>query len=77
MPMVIKPEDILKSSLDKAVLVVLKNGDEVRGILRSFDEYLNIVLERAEGIGDIESEVSVIKGSKILLISPAEPDQKS
>jgi small nuclear ribonucleoprotein len=75
--MVIKPEDILKSSLDKAVLVVLKNGDEVRGILRSFDEYLNIVLERAEGIGDIESEVSVIKGSKILLISPAEPDQKS
>lgn len=48
--------------LDKDVLVVLKNKEELNGTVISIDNYLNIVLMTNEGL-------RVIKGGKLSFIS--------
>ena len=66
--------DELAKSIGTTVLVKLKGGREVRGILRSFDQHLNLVLEQAEEIRP-NSQVRklgtiVIRGDNVMLISP-------
>ncbi len=46
--MYMKPLDCLGELLDKQVLVRLKNGMEIRGILKAFDMHINLVIENAE-----------------------------
>jgi small nuclear ribonucleoprotein (snRNP)-like protein len=67
--MVIKPDDLLKFSLNKPVLVILKNGEEVKGILRNYDDYINLTLETYTGEEGSRAGNKIIKGSKIMLIS--------
>jgi small nuclear ribonucleoprotein (snRNP)-like protein len=62
--MAIKPEELLRTSVGKPVAVTLKNGEEYKGILRSYDEFINIVLEVEGG------RTLIFKGSKIMLIAP-------
>lgn len=38
---------MLTESLGSFVLVKLKGGREVRGLMKSFDQHLNLVLENA------------------------------
>jgi len=64
----------LAKSIGTTVLVKLKGGREVRGILRSFDQHLNLVLEQAEEIRPNNQirklGTIVIRGDNVMLISP-------
>jgi small nuclear ribonucleoprotein (snRNP)-like protein len=56
-----KPMDTLGAYVGKKVTVVFKNGEERKGILKNYDDYINITLATQDG-------ALVIKGSKISLI---------
>ncbi|MFH1403811.1 MAG: LSM domain-containing protein [Candidatus Altiarchaeota archaeon] len=43
-----RPLDALGELLDNQVLIRLKNGIEMRGTLKAFDQHINVVLEEAE-----------------------------
>jgi small nuclear ribonucleoprotein (snRNP)-like protein len=43
-----KPLDALGEQLDQRVIVKLKNGVEVSGVLKAFDIHINLVLREAE-----------------------------
>lgn len=43
-----RPLDGLDELLDKQVVVRLKNGMELRGILKAFDMHINLVIENVE-----------------------------
>jgi len=65
---------ILEESLDKIVLVRLKGGRSLRGKLKGFDQHLNLVLEDAEDITDIENTKKlgsiIVRGDNVVIISP-------
>jgi small nuclear ribonucleoprotein len=71
-----KPLDLLQRSLNKTILLRLRGNREVRGILRSYDAHLNLVLEDAEILGSVNGEPSehlgkiVLRGDNVVLISP-------
>ncbi|KAI9012332.1 u6 snRNA-associated Sm-like protein LSm1-like protein [Hyaloraphidium curvatum] len=61
--------------VDKKLLVILRDGRKVVGILRSYDQYANLVLQDAvERIivdgryGDIPRGVFVIRGENVVLL---------
>ena len=66
---------MLKKSLNKSVIVKIKGGRLIRGLLVGFDEHLNLVLKNAEfiyeggteQIGDV-----VLRGDNVILISPTQ-----
>ncbi|KAM7471880.1 hypothetical protein LguiA_010063 [Lonicera macranthoides] len=74
------PEDIylstsLASYLDKKLLVLLRDGRKLLGILRSFDQFANAVLEGACErviVGDLYCDIPlglyVIRGENVVLI---------
>jgi len=65
---------LLRSSLNKQVLVKLKGGRELRGILKSFDQHLNLLLEEVEEVKEGRSRrlgTVLIRGDNVILISPA------
>lgn len=67
-----KPLDALGDSLNKQVLVRLKNGLEIRGTLKAFDIHLNIVLDDAEfEDGEVERKFKslFLRGDMILFVS--------
>jgi len=67
-----KPLDALGELLDNQVLVRLKNGIEVRGILKAFDIHINLVLDDAEfDDGDVEKKFKTLflRGDMILFVS--------
>ncbi len=66
--------DLLAESVGKSVLVKLKGGREIRGILRSYDYHLNLVLENAEEIKSNRTRqygTIIVRGDNVVLISPA------
>ena len=69
-----KPLDILEDAIHKTILLTLKGKREFRGILRSYDQHLNLVLENAEFIspeGETEQLGTIIlRGDNVILISP-------
>ncbi|KAI0520441.1 hypothetical protein KFK09_007916 [Dendrobium nobile] len=65
----------LASYLDKKLLVLLRDGRKLLGILRSFDQFANAVLEGACErviVGDLYCDISlglyVIRGENVVLI---------
>jgi small nuclear ribonucleoprotein len=46
----IKPLDVLKKALQSQVIVRLKDGRELRGVLNGYDLHINLVLRNAEEI---------------------------
>ena len=71
-----RPLDILNKSRDKKVIIELKNGKQIRGVLKAFDIHINIVLEGAEEYQDNELKRKLgsafIRGDTIILVSPSE-----
>lgn len=67
--------ELLNESLGNVVLVKLKGGRDLRGILRSFDQHLNIVLEEAdelkEGADARKLGTIIVRGDSVIIISPA------
>ncbi|MCD6357307.1 MAG: RNA-binding protein [Thermoprotei archaeon] len=67
--------EVLRSSLDKQVLVKLKGGREMRGVLKSFDQHLNLVLEDAEESKEGRTRklgTVLVRGDNVVFISPAQ-----
>lgn len=64
----------LRNYVGSIVLVKLKGGKGIKGILRSYDQHLNLIVENAE---EVDSESSrtlglvLIRGDNVILISPA------
>ncbi|MEM3713328.1 MAG: LSm family protein [Nitrososphaeria archaeon] len=65
--------EILSKSLGEIVYVKLKGEKIIRGLLKSFDQHLNLVLENAEeleGAATRSLGTLIIRGDNIILISP-------
>lgn len=74
------PDDVFLSTslatyLDKKILVVLRDGRKLLGLLRSFDQFANVVLEGACEriiVGDLYCDIPlglyVIRGENVVLI---------
>ena len=67
-------EKILEDSLGKTVLIRLRGGKSIRGLLRGFDQHLNLVLEKAEDVTDkdkaAELGLIIVRGDNVVMISP-------
>ncbi len=65
---------VLDESLGKVVLIKLKGGKVIRGVLQGFDQHMNLSLERAEEVNE-EGKAStlgtlIVRGDNIIMISP-------
>ena len=71
-----RPLDALSESRNKRIILELKNGTQLTGVLKSFDIHINIVLDEAEE--NVEGKLKrklgkvFVRGDTITLISPAE-----
>ncbi|MCQ5337651.1 MAG: LSm family protein [Candidatus Methanomethylicia archaeon] len=68
--------ELLSQSLGSIVLVKLKGGREIRGLIKSFDQHLNLVLENAEELIGENKEprklgTVIVRGDNVVLISPS------
>lgn len=82
------PEDVflstsLASYLDKKLLVLLRDGRKLLGILRSFDQFANAVLEGACErviVGDLYCDIPlglyIIRGENVVLIGELDPNKE-
>ncbi|XP_024393410.1 sm-like protein LSM1B [Physcomitrium patens] len=69
------PATSLADNLDKKLLVILRDGKKIIGILRSFDQFANVVLEGAleritvgELYCDLPLGLYIIRGENVVLI---------
>ena len=69
------PGTALVEELDKRLLVQLRDGRKLVGILRSFDQFANLVLEKATEriiVGNLYAEVPlglyVVRGENVVLL---------
>ena len=71
-----RPLDALNSARNKRVIVELKTGIQMLGMLKAFDIHINVVLEDAEERkdGELKRKLGVVflRGDTIILISPAQ-----
>ncbi len=69
-----RPLDSLNDARNKRVLIELKNGKQLMGVLKAFDIYINVVLQDAEehANGELQRKLGhvFIRGDTIILISP-------
>ncbi|KAJ2800081.1 hypothetical protein H4R20_004192, partial [Coemansia guatemalensis] len=63
------------------VLVVLRDGRKVIGVLRSYDQFANLVLQDSleriyvgDAYGDIERGVFIIRGENVVLLGEIDGD---
>jgi small nuclear ribonucleoprotein len=67
--------EMLNESLGSFVLVKLKGGREVRGLMKSFDQHLNLVLDNAEElVPDKEPKklgAIIVRGDNVVIVSPS------
>ena len=70
-----RPLDALSRARDKKVLVDLKGGKQLTGVLRAFDIHINVVLddteERIDGKVVRKLGNAFVRGDTIIMISPA------
>jgi small nuclear ribonucleoprotein len=71
-----RPFNILDSSLNRSVMVKLKGGIEIRGVMSAYDVHMNIVLENAEQLenGEVKRKLGrmLIRGDSIIFLTPSE-----
>ncbi|KAK3273907.1 Sm-like protein [Cymbomonas tetramitiformis] len=77
------PGTALVEELDKKQLIILRDGRKLIGILRSFDQFANLVLEDAferiivgEMYGDIPLGLYVIRGENVVLLGQVDPTRE-
>lgn len=66
-----RPLDMLNNAKGKDVLINLKNGLSISGILIAFDININLVLDNAREIGNIEKKIGLVfvRGDNVIHIS--------
>ncbi|MEM5766121.1 MAG: LSM domain-containing protein [Candidatus Aenigmatarchaeota archaeon] len=68
-----RPIDALDKAKGKKVIIKLKNGEEITGILRALDLHLNLWLDEAE-VSKNETKVRLgtllVRGDTIVYASP-------
>ena len=72
-----RPIDVLNNAKGKRVLIKLKKGPDISGILQAMDLHLNMWLENAEQISeDTKTKLGTIlvRGDNILYVSPEKSD---
>ncbi|PNH10206.1 U6 snRNA-associated Sm-like protein LSm1 [Tetrabaena socialis] len=69
------PGTALAEELDQRLLIVLRDGRKVLGVLRSFDQFANLVVEGSveriivgEQYGDIPLGLQIIRGENVVLL---------
>ncbi|MGQ9514267.1 MAG: LSM domain-containing protein [Thermoproteota archaeon] len=70
---------ILEESLGKNVLIRLKGGGGIRGILAGYDIHLNLVLSDAEELRGEETQrlgYIVVRGDNVILVSPSQTSKE-
>jgi len=68
-----RPLDLLDQAKGKRVIIKLKNGSEITGVLQAFDLHLNIWLKESEERKDdttIKLGSTLLRGDTIILVSP-------
>jgi small nuclear ribonucleoprotein len=69
-----KPLDLIHSSLERNVLVELRGNRVFRGILKGYDQHLNLVMAETEELADDEVfrkiGYIVIRGANVVYLSP-------
>ena len=67
--------EMLSESLGAFVLVKLRGGREVRGLMKSFDQHLNLVLENAEELVQDKDPKKlgtvIVRGDNVVIVSPS------
>ena len=70
-----RPLDILDQVLNRQpVIISLKGGREIRGILQGYDVYMNLVLDRAEEeTGGTAQKLGtlIVRGDNVIYITPS------
>jgi len=70
-----RPLDILDHVLNRQpVLVSLKGGREIRGVLQGYDVHMNLVLDKAEEMenGQVQKVGTlIVRGDNVIYISPS------
>jgi small nuclear ribonucleoprotein len=70
-----RPLDILDQVLNRQpVIVSLKGGRELRGVLQGYDVHMNLVLDKAEEIEEGNSRnvgTLIVRGDNVIYISPS------
>ncbi len=72
-----RPIDVLNNAKGKRVLIKLKKGGTIAGILQAMDLHLNMWLENAEQVSEENSEklgTILVRGDNILYVSPEKGD---
>jgi len=72
---------VLSESLGGKVLVRLRNGKMLRGILQGYDQHMNLILEQAEELDDENTSSKqlgtiVVRGDNIIMVSPTIKEKK-
>ncbi len=70
-----RPLDILDQVLNRQpVIVSLKGGRELRGILQGYDVHMNLVLDKATDVENGETRnvgTLIVRGDNVIYISPS------
>ena len=70
-----RPFDVLNNALNNTVIIGMKGGYELRGVMVAYDVHMNIVLEKAEQIvnGEVKRGIGtvLVRGDSITYISPS------
>lgn len=70
-----RPLDVLGSSQDKRVIIRMKSGESITGLLKAFDQHINIWLDEAEIQSNSGEGVKLgkvlVRGDNITLVSPS------
>ena len=76
----VKPMDVLRSSIEKNVLVDVKGNRGYSGILEGYDIYMNLVIRNAgEMIGGENKGVYeriLVRGDNVIFVSPSKGDER-
>jgi len=71
----VTPQNLLEKCVNRQVIVILKDGRSMEGMLTGFDEYLNMVLEGTEEQNKENKRrlgTVVLRGNNVVSISPKE-----
>lgn len=67
-------EQVLERSIGKTVLIKLRGGRTLRGLLEGYDQHVNLVLKDAEEISNPEQTEQIgtiiLRGDNVIMISP-------